>query len=163
VVESLPTPFFSFSFLVAGDVADAGTHRMGAGARERRQLDGGEALVQRACRIAGLALVVPLAIVVAVRQALKRLGGEAKPKALGELIRDQFHVTMEPTLISNYKSTILRKAAGQSKVMRKPGRSTVLRSMAASGFTLEEIQAVKQVVEQIGAEKVQQLAAVLAT
>jgi hypothetical protein len=41
--------------------------------------------------------------------------------------------------------------------------NTVLRGMADEGYTLDEIQAVKQVVEQIGAEKVQQLAGVLVT
>jgi hypothetical protein len=42
--------------------------------------------------------------------------------------------------------------------MRNSSQCTVLRSMAVVRFMLDEIQAVKQMVAQVGAERVQQLA-----
>jgi hypothetical protein len=58
------------------------------------------------------------------------------------------------------ESTLSRQAAGQSAIIKKPSGVAALASSA--GFRLEEIQAVKKVVEKVGAERVQQLAEVLA-
>ena len=102
----------------------------------------------------------------AVRRAVDTLGKKAKPQEILSFIKSNFQVKMEPTLISNYKSSLYRKGAGRSRVIRKPARaaapSAAPSEAAPSGFSIDEIQQVKQVVEKIGADKVQQLAKVLA-
>jgi hypothetical protein len=65
---------------------------------------------------------------------------------------------MEPQNISNYKSTL--KAAEKNASVRQPDAKPAA-DTAAGGFSLEEIQAVKEVADRIGAEKVRQLAEVL--
>jgi hypothetical protein len=45
---------------------------------------------------------------------------------------------------------------------RKPGRPKLIRAVANGGITLADIQAVKAVVDKLGAAKVRQLAEVLA-
>jgi hypothetical protein len=97
----------------------------------------------------------------AVRGALKKLGRKAKPQDIQVFIRSEFNVDMEPLLISNYKSHLIRKAA---KRRRKMLKSAVAAAPApvAGGYSLGDIQAVRQVIQQIGADKVQELAAVLA-
>jgi hypothetical protein len=76
-------------------------------------------------------------------------------------IRSEFNVAMEPTLISNYKSHLLRKARRRGRKMGRQAAAAVP-APATGGFSLGDIQAVRQVIEQIGANKVQELAAVLA-
>jgi hypothetical protein len=69
---------------------------------------------------------------------------------------------MEPTLISNYKSHLLiRRARRRRRQMRRQAAAAVP-APATSGFSLGDIQAVRQVIQQIGADKVQDLAAVFA-
>ena len=104
----------------------------------------------------------------AIRRALTKLGAEAKPQDIQPFIKSKFGIEMEPTLISNYKSSILKKSARQSAVIRSlstplaPASTLAAAPGDADGFSLDEIQAVKAVVEKVGAEKVQQLAKVLA-
>jgi hypothetical protein len=97
----------------------------------------------------------------AVRGALKKLGRKAKPQDIQAFIRSEFHVAMEPMLISNYKSHLIRKAHRRRMKMRRQA-AAVAHAPVIGAFSLGDIQAVKQVVRQIGAEKVQELAAVLA-
>jgi hypothetical protein len=96
----------------------------------------------------------------AVRRALAQLGSEAKPQEIQSFLKTNFRIDMGPNLISNYKSTLSRKAAGQSAIIKKPAGVATLAS--SGGFSLEEIESVKEMVEKIGAERVQQLAEVLA-
>jgi len=96
-----------------------------------------------------------------VRRALAKFGEDAKPQDIQRFLKESFGIEMGTVLISNYKSHLSRKAAGKSAVIRKPSARTAAASVSP-GFTLDEIQTVRQVVEQIGADKVQQLASVLA-
>jgi hypothetical protein len=95
----------------------------------------------------------------AVRRALGRLGNEAKPKEIQSFLETNFGIEMETSLISNYKSTLSRKAASQSALIQKPAAAPQLAGPGV--FSVEEIQAVKDVVEQLGADRVQQLAEIL--
>jgi hypothetical protein len=97
----------------------------------------------------------------AVRGALKKLGRKASPQDIRVFIRSEFNVAMEPTLISNYKSHLLRKARRRGRKMGRQAAAAVP-APATGGFSLDDIQAVREVIEQIGANKVQELAAVLA-
>jgi hypothetical protein len=96
----------------------------------------------------------------AVRRALDALGKKALPKEIQKHIRDNYGVQMEPAMISNYKSSL--KGGNKSALLRRS--TTRPRTAAANstgGFSMKDIEAVKQVVDKIGANKVQQLAEVL--
>jgi len=90
-----------------------------------------------------------------VRRTLATLGSDAKPKAIQAHLKKEFGIKMEPNVISNYKSTI-RSGGNKSAVIGRPAATK-----SAEGFTLAEIQAVKEVADKIGADKVRQLAGVL--
>jgi hypothetical protein len=97
-----------------------------------------------------------------VRRAVAKLGRDAKPQDIQPYLKEHFAIDMPTTLISNYKSHLARKAARKRARKRKLAASAAVASAAnGNGFTIQEIEAVKQVVAEIGAEKVQQLAAVL--
>ncbi len=93
-----------------------------------------------------------------VRRALAELGKEAAPKQIQDFLKSKFGINMEPSMISNYKSSL--KSAGKTAISRKPGKPAATPS-ATGGITLEDVRAVKDVVDKIGADKVRQLADVL--
>jgi hypothetical protein len=94
----------------------------------------------------------------AVRRALAELGNDAMPLEIRKLIKSKLGIDMDPNMISSYKSSLTKKVTGQSAVIRKPGGRT---AAATGGFSLEDIQAVKEVVARVGADKVRELAEVL--
>src|SRR5437016_3391211 len=94
----------------------------------------------------------------AVRRALKELGSDAMPLEIKDYLKKQFSIEMDTQNISNYKSTL------KAKNRRAPKRQAVSKPTVATapgGFSLEDIQAVKEVADRIGPEKVRQLADVL--
>jgi hypothetical protein len=96
----------------------------------------------------------------AVRQALSELGRNAMPRDIQKHIRENHGVHMEPAMISNYKSSL--KGGNKSALLRRAGsRPRAASGAAGGGFSMKDIEAVKQVVDKIGADKVQQLAQVL--
>lgn len=87
----------------------------------------------------------------AVRQAMNKLGAEAKPAAILQHIKAKHGVVMSPQMVSNYKSVISKKMAGQSALVRnRPTRK-------ADSLTMDDIKAVKTLVERLGVDKVRQL------
>jgi hypothetical protein len=106
-----------------------------------------------------------------VRQALQKLGNDAKPLAIREHIQDSHGVEISVDVASNYKGLILRKRAGRGAGPGGPSRLTqrpaapapvVSAAVVAGGISLDDIRAVKGLVDRIGAGKVQELAGVLA-
>jgi hypothetical protein len=95
----------------------------------------------------------------AVRGALDALGSDASPKEIQQHIRRHYGVRMDLPMISNYKSSL--KRTGKSTLLRRSANRAGAADSTGGGFSVNEIQAVKQVVDQIGADKVQQLARVL--
>lgn len=101
-----------------------------------------------------------------VRRTLAHLGNDAMPLEIQKYLKNEFGIDMDNSMISNYKSAV--KAAAKSAVIRRPAAATVARASAAAassdtgGITLEEIRAVKTVVDKFGADKVRELASVLA-
>lgn len=89
----------------------------------------------------------------AVRRALNRLGADAKPLVMKPYIEKEFGIVMDANMISSYKSAISRKGASQSRLNRRGGRGTV-----GGELSVEDIQAVKDLAERIGADKVRELA-----
>jgi hypothetical protein len=100
----------------------------------------------------------------AVRRALAKLGRDAKPLQIKALIKSEFGLEMSADHISTYKG-VLRKKAGDK---RRPGPEpqaqaapAAARATAPGGITLDDIRAVKELADRIGAEKVRQLVDVL--
>jgi hypothetical protein len=93
-----------------------------------------------------------------VRRAMSTLGWDAAPKDIQSFLKSEFAIDMEPSMISNYKSSI--KSSGKSKLIRKPGRSAGARP-AEERVSLDDLRAVKSIVDKVGADKVRRLAEVL--
>jgi hypothetical protein len=105
----------------------------------------------------------------AVRQAIAKLGKEAKPPEILSFVKQNFGVKMSYDMASNYKGTAIKQLGGKKRG-RKPGPKPAVAAAAvptANGhaggsISLEDITAVKALADKLGAEKVWQLAKVLA-
>lgn len=102
----------------------------------------------------------------AVRQALAKHGKDTKPGDLLNHLKSDFGITMSYDMASTYKSAALKKKKGKRRG-RKPGRKPMAAVSTANGQTsaaisLDDIKAVKALADRLGAEKVRQLAEVLA-
>ena len=98
-----------------------------------------------------------------VERALAELVRDAQPLAIQQHIKERYGLDMERSHISNYKTNLLKQGAGRRTAVRKSeGRAAAPSPAAANGFSLDEIRAVKEIVDRIGAEKVRQLAEALA-
>ncbi len=118
----------------------------------------------------------------AVRQVIKTRGQETKAAEIVKFVKSEHGATISIDLASNYKSTALKqlglKGKGKLYDRLEPGWKTAAVASngevatvnvataaprtSGGGITLEDIAAVKKLVDQIGAEKVKQLAQVLA-
>jgi hypothetical protein len=107
-----------------------------------------------------------------VREALSELGNDAQPKDIQDFLRRKFRLDMTTQYISTYKSGVLKEAARKSGIIRLPTATTPTPATAPpkaspqvaamnGRISVEDIRAVKAVVEKIGAEAVKELADVL--
>jgi len=103
-----------------------------------------------------------------MRQAVAKLGKDAPLADLIKFIKQTFNMTIDRALAYNYKSLVSSQVAGKRRG-RKPGRKPKAVATAAArngrravAITLDDVQAVKALADRLGAEKVAQLAAVLA-
>src|SRR5262245_24703361 len=93
----------------------------------------------------------------AVREALNKLGKDAMPLDLQKAVKDSHGVSLSTSLISNYKSYLLKKG------IRRAGRKEAAAHAngTSAGISLADIEAVKHLTDRLGAQKVVQLAKVL--
>lgn len=103
----------------------------------------------------------------AVEQALAGLGNDAMPVAIQDYVKSTFGLDMNTGLISNYKSNILkkggaRKAGAGKKNGRVAATTATTGSAAGAGISVEDIRAVKELVDRMGADRLRELAQVLA-
>jgi hypothetical protein len=103
----------------------------------------------------------------AVRRILGESGKDTMPIEIQGLLKKQFNIKMDPTVISTYKSSILRQGPGKKKMGRPKGSKTAVahsspRPNGSASITIEDIQAVKELAEKLGADKLRQLTEVLA-
>jgi hypothetical protein len=103
----------------------------------------------------------------AVRRILASSGKDTMPLEIQGLLKKQYNIKMDTATISTYKGTILRKGPG--KKMGRPngsknGQTAVHSTVRASGasISIEDILAVKELAEKLGADRLRQLAEVLA-
>jgi hypothetical protein len=104
----------------------------------------------------------------AVRQAIAKLGKEAKPPEILSFVKENYGVVMSYDMASNYKGTAIKQMGGKKRG-RKPGPKPAVAAAVptanghvSGGISLEDITAVKALADRLGAEKVWQLAKVLA-
>jgi hypothetical protein len=98
-----------------------------------------------------------------VKEALSTLGKDAMPLDIQKAVKEKHGIELPTSLISNYKHYIMGKKKG--KRGRKPGPKPAVAAAAANsktGISLDDIAAVKALADRLGAEKVRQLAQVLA-
>lgn len=107
---------------------------------------------ERAKKQAASANGKSISMLSAMRHAMAKMGSEAKPKEYHEFIKSKFNLDMDLGVISTYKSQLRKEAAQKSAVIKTP---------STDAFSLQDIQAVKKLADQIGAEKLKQLAEVL--
>jgi hypothetical protein len=93
-----------------------------------------------------------------MRRALAEMGSDAENRDIQKFLKSQLSLDMDVKMISGYKTYL--KAANKSAAIRKPGIPAAA-PVVADGITLDDIRAVKQVVNKIGADKVRNLAAAL--
>lgn len=109
----------------------------------------------------------PISKMEAMRQIFQAHGYDIKPVEIQEHLKRQFGIDMTTKLISVYKTTITSKKTG------KRGRKKMATSAAgtqaaaapvarAKGITIDDIRAVRELASRIGAEKLWELAEVLA-
>jgi hypothetical protein len=91
-----------------------------------------------------------------VRRALSELGNKAPPLRIQEYVAEKFGIIMETQVISSYKTKLKRGRRG-----RRARKGVVSAAAHAGAFTLQDIEAVKEVANRIGVDKVKQLADVL--
>ena len=102
-----------------------------------------------------------------VRDALGELGNDAQPKDIQDFLKRRFDLEMNTKFIGTYKGNILRGKSGKSAIMRSPAvapappKASSQVAAMNGGISVEDIRAVKAVVEKIGAEAVKELADVL--
>jgi hypothetical protein len=100
-----------------------------------------------------------------MRQTVKELGKDASAKEIQNHLKSEHGVDMSIDMIYTYKGTAIKQLAkgmngrkGKRRG-RKPGKAPT--GKAGGSVSMADIQAVKAVVDRLGAHKVQQLAAVL--
>lgn len=105
----------------------------------------------------------------AVRQIIGTHGKDTMPVEIVKFAKAEHGVKLTPGTASNYKTTVLKElvSGGKPKAKKgpKPGwKKTPSNGTArnGAGISIHDIEAVKKLVEQVGADKVEQLARVLA-
>jgi hypothetical protein len=98
-----------------------------------------------------------------IREALSTLGKGAMPLDIQKSVKDKHGIELSTSLISNYKSYLQSKGK-KKKGGRKPGpkpAAAAANGSRGTGISMADIEAVKALVDSMGATKVQQLAKVL--
>jgi hypothetical protein len=108
----------------------------------------------------------------AVRAALKDLGNDAYPAAIGEYIKAKFDIEMSSAHISNYKTHLLRgkgkkrrkkqaaKGAEGAKASEAPKRVGAPKKTGSS-VSIGDLEAVKSLVDRVGADNLKSLITLL--
>ena len=93
-----------------------------------------------------------------VVQALQELGAEAPPKEIQSHVLDKHGVELSTTMISSYKSNILKKQGGGGGGGRRGGGA----AGAGGSVGLRDLATLRDLIDRVGAAELQQLIKVLA-
>ena len=99
----------------------------------------------------------------AMRQTVASLGKDAGAKEIQDHLKKEFGVEMSTEMVYTYKGVALRQIGGKKKGRRKKAKPTKVAAAGTGGdgITVGDIQAVKAIVDKLGARKVLELAEVL--
>lgn len=104
----------------------------------------------------------------AMRQTLKTLGKDTMPKVIGEYLKTTYAIEMSPNVISTYKGLVLKGGKKKKKSGKKAAMVSAPASMSStfthgrSSFSIDDIRAVQELAGRLGAQKLKELAEVLA-
>jgi hypothetical protein len=92
-----------------------------------------------------------------VREAIGELGGDSKPATLAEYIQTRHNVTIPATMISSYKSSILRGNDASNRSTTGRGR----KNDGNVAVSIADVEEVRQILERLGATQFERLVAAL--
>jgi protein-disulfide isomerase-like protein with CxxC motif len=104
----------------------------------------------------------------AIKRAFAALGRDAKPAAVIEHVKKSYGLDVSAQTVSNLKARLAKKTGATGKRRGRPPKARSGASRAAAprramaGVSLEDIRAVKALVDRIGADTVRLVAEVLA-
>lgn len=101
----------------------------------------------------------------AVRQAMAEHGLDVMPSQILEFVKTKFGVTMSPSMVSNYKSTLSKKMAAKSAVLRRPrvarAATAANGSTSPSTISMEDLTELRRLVDRLGADRIKELTRIL--
>jgi hypothetical protein len=95
-----------------------------------------------------------------VRQALAVLGTDAKPLQIREHLKAKVGLDLDPKLLSTYKTIAAKQLAKRRGVASAPKEQAAPQTTTGA-ITVEDVRAVKEILDRLGAEKVRALTDVL--
>lgn len=101
----------------------------------------------------------------AMRRTLGKLSKDAPLADVLKALKQDFGITMSTGMAYTYRSAASKRVGGKRrgpKPGRKPAAVSANGKTAGGSISIEDIQAVKALADRLGAEKVKQLAGVLA-
>jgi hypothetical protein len=102
-----------------------------------------------------------------VRQALATLGNDASPGDIAKHLKEQANLEMSTGMISNYKSSILKKLEQSPRRRgRKRGRPTAAEgapatTASAEGVSIKDIRALREMSQRLGRSRLRELVELL--
>jgi hypothetical protein len=92
-------------------------------------------------------------------KAMETLGPDAKPLRIQEWIRDNYRVTLKPTLLSTYKGNWVKKH-GRSGASGKPASSAATKT-GGKDATLSDIKQLQALIARIGVPQFKEILTLL--
>jgi hypothetical protein len=99
----------------------------------------------------------------AMRQTVAKLGKDASAKEIQDHLKKELGIEMSIEMVYTYKGVALKQLGGKKKGKRRKAKPTkvLAATTEADGISVADIQAVKAIVDKLGARKVLELAEVL--
>ncbi len=102
----------------------------------------------------------------AFRRALAQLGSKARPTEIQDFIKTNFDVEMTTSVISVYKSQLLKKIGKRAKAGRKPeeaGAVIMLSSKPAihEAVSFKDLRTLREISNRLGAARMRELVALM--
>jgi hypothetical protein len=129
----------------ADDTGTTGETEMAPRAKTKQAADGTEGAVTNKME--------------AMRRALGELG-DAKNSDIQQFIKSKFGLDMSTAMISSYK-THIRKRGRTGRKRGRPAGSGAARATSVAGLNVDDVRAVKDLADRLGADKLRGLVDVL--
>lgn len=103
-----------------------------------------------------------MSMIEAVRRAQAKLGKGAKPLAIQEFVKSNFKINISTNMISSYKTYLKKKKGKPGRKPKSTGKVGRPATSSSGSVSLEDIRAVKELADRIGANRIKEIADVLA-